>query len=117
MGSFFLENGADMTLGQAVFSGQLAEIGAVELPQDGLTAQVTLQGGALGKIQKLAAGSVDDLEKPKNFWKSACGIIARQRARFESGASQAPSSGGGSRRHLSPQGEGKAEWRMENVLE
>ena len=58
-----MKNGADVPLGKTVFPGQLAEIGAVKLPKDGLTAQVAFQCGTLGKIQKLAAGGVDDLEK------------------------------------------------------
>ena len=64
MRALFLENRADMPLGETIFPGQLAEIGAIKFPQDGLAAQIPLQGRALGKVQKLAAGGVDDFQEP-----------------------------------------------------
>ena len=60
--AFFLENGADAPLGEAVFAAQLAAVVAVVFLTDGVPAQRLLQGVTLGDIQSLAAGDVDDAE-------------------------------------------------------
>ena len=59
-----LQDVADAAVGNAVFPGELPQVGAVVFPQDGLVPQRTLQRFPLGEINAFPARRVQDLEKP-----------------------------------------------------